>query len=413
MNGFANAILSLLLGWLRSLFNAVWALFSSDHSGTLVNLLRGHWKLIFLVMCVGGFVVDRVIYFIRWRPDYVWRSRHRRRAYDSDDDYAQPDYQPAQNRASAYAPPYSRETDSSLQPYAEDAYADMPEYDEPQPQDFYAQTNRYQAPLRQPQFAPAAAMANQTPPAYAPAWPSPQSVAPAPVQGTPRRSAAYANGAFRSDAPAGFTPDASFAPTASYQALPGRLPLEPEPFADDPRFDDDPAYWNAPQAPLGAFSPSSGEQNIAAGITPEFGAPQAEPAQYLQDVQAGFAPQPAPEQLYAQHSDVAEPVHPGLDIETFHQNIGLTDTNALERVSRRDAAEDYPDFVPFTVAAQPDTAEAKARGLGALAKRARSFVSGEDERNPLSIRDLQPTVDMKNAFHAPVYPKKKTESEEE
>ena len=148
-------------------------------------------------------------------------------------------------------------------------------------------------------------------------------------------------------------------------------------------------------------------------MVPVFGTPQAEPAHYLQDVQSGFAPQPTPEQLYTPHPESLEPIHPGLDIETFQQNIGLTNANALNNDSHRDEAESYPGFSPFSVTAQPETPDAKPRGLGALAKKARSFVSGDDERNPRSIRDLQPTVDMKNAFHAPVYPKKKSESEEE
>ena len=65
MNGFTNAILSLLLGWLRSLFNAVWSILGSDHSNSLITLLREQWKSIFFVLLIGGFAVDRIIYLIR------------------------------------------------------------------------------------------------------------------------------------------------------------------------------------------------------------------------------------------------------------------------------------------------------------------------------------------------------------
>ena len=47
MNGFTNAILTLLLGWLRTLLNAVWSLFSSDSGSGLLAFLRENWKLIF------------------------------------------------------------------------------------------------------------------------------------------------------------------------------------------------------------------------------------------------------------------------------------------------------------------------------------------------------------------------------
>jgi len=82
MNGFTNSILTLLLGWLRSLFNAVWTLLGSEDGGTMITFFRQNWKTIFLVLCLGGFIIDRVIYFIRWRPYYVWGSKRRyRRAH--------------------------------------------------------------------------------------------------------------------------------------------------------------------------------------------------------------------------------------------------------------------------------------------------------------------------------------------
>ena len=129
----------------------------------------------------------------------------------------------------------------------------------------------------------------------------------------------------------------------------------------------------------------------------------------------GYTPMPMPPlpgtpQPIQQGGETA--VHPGLDLETFQQNIGLGAGSQLPSPSAPDA-EAYPNFTPFPEADRPEPAGAKPRGLGALAKRARTLVGGEDERNPLSIRDLQSTVDVKNAFHAPVYPKKKPESEEE
>lgn len=75
MNGFANAILTLLLSWMRVLVNDLWRLLSSEDAGLFYRFLAANWKVIVLILCAGGFVIDRIIYLIRWRPYYVWSSR--------------------------------------------------------------------------------------------------------------------------------------------------------------------------------------------------------------------------------------------------------------------------------------------------------------------------------------------------
>ena len=458
MNGFTNAILTLLLGWLRTLLDAGWALFGSDGGGALMSLLRDHWKLVFVVLCVGGFIVDRLIYVIRWRPYYVWQARrHRRRYHDAADNL--PVRQPS---AQAGALPYhSYEQDEPWPepepaPFADDATL---RYVKPLANATPAPTGRYrrQEPAA---FAPVAyanqragelngyappAQSNRT--AYAPAAQAlpnayvPQAAPPtAPLgypsaprdgvpafapQTTPRASRypqpdrelfspqAPQRTAPRHGVPIAFSPDASFAPTATFAALKSQPPVDFEPLTAEPRYDDDPPAWNAPQSAYDDLAPLNANQNLTKGLSPAFGAIQPEPARYLQDVQAGYAPAPPPEQYYAPRSEpLNDPVHPGLDRETFQQNFGMTGSQELQSAERRPQAP-VQDFTPFTVAAPQESAANKPRGLGALAQKARSFVSGEDERNPRSIHDLQTTVDMKTAFHAPVYPKKKNESEEE
>ena len=84
MNGFANAILTLLLSWMRVLVNDLWRLLSSEDAGIFYRFLAANWKMIVLILCAGGFVIDRIVYLIRWRPYYVWSSKlgrlRRRRA---------------------------------------------------------------------------------------------------------------------------------------------------------------------------------------------------------------------------------------------------------------------------------------------------------------------------------------------
>ena len=459
MNGFTNAILSLLLGWLRSLFNTVWALLGSESSGTALNFLRENWKMIFLVMCVGGYLVDRIIYLIRWRPYYVWSARRQRRRQRVDelnsspapetgrytDAYARPRYAPADEPAQDDYAGATNRYRPLAQPNPAGAYAERQVQAESLPTDNYALNafapqaqgqpytgapSPYAPPASPPYRATAYAPQRQAVPAaqelFRPAAQPQQYAAPSQPQpyapaSQPRASRAQQPDpsyrqpvAYRGD-PLPFSPDASFAPTVSYTAVPFHTPIAPEPFTDEPRFDDDLEPWSAPQSAYDDFAPRAApERNLAAGIKPVFGTPQPEPAHYLQALQSDYAPQTMPEQFYPPVMDapVNEQVHPGLDLETFQQNIGIANPATLED-SNRHTERAYPDFTPFPVASQTDATINKPRGLGALAKKARSFVSGEDERNPRSIHDIQTSVDMKSAFHAPVYPKKSHESEEE
>lgn len=511
MNGFTNAILSLVLGWLRSLLNAVWALLGSEDGGILITLLRDHWKLIFLILCVGGFILDRTVYLIRWRPYAVWAARRRRRR---DERLAPPE--PRHSYPQTYAPPPQDE------PYLQE--------DEDEPYGAAAATTRYRRPapaeetlsqpttvgpaLRQPNagyappaeapytaqrapyapasngFAPSVGAPQKSayppapgngfaPPAYAPqqnAYPAAPANGYSPFAHTPLQNArtpangfappsntayapdrvAFVPPTVNSYAPSvysdrGISPEAAynpraarhaptvapraaqsawgglavpgspedaFAPTSTYAALSLRGPLEPEPMADEPRYDDDLGYWNAPQTLMEDIAPHPAlEPNVTAGIRPTFGASQPEPPAYQQEASMGMGYTPMPMPPLPGMSQPIQPgsetaVHPGLDLETFQQNIGLG-SGMLPSPAPVPDAESYPNFTPFPEADRTEPAGAKPRGLGALAKRARTLVGGEDERNPLSIRDLQSTVDVKNAFHAPVYPKKKSESEEE
>ncbi|MDD3214138.1 MAG: hypothetical protein PHY64_10710, partial [Eubacteriales bacterium] len=386
--------LSLLLGWLRSLFNAVWTLLGSSEGNSFFTLLRNNWKIIFIVLCVGGFVVDRIIYLIRWRPYYVWRSRRRwkrsrkqaRRsgAYERDADYAQ-NADPAEYTADYDAYPEAQ-YDAYHQPYENDNPYDGPE--EPE------ETTRYQGPAAPPAanagFAPTyrynAREAEAEPTQVAPplSYAQQQAEAPTSVYRPP------------------FEPNAGFAPTIAFPSY--REPTAPP---EDTRFDDDLAAWRSPQTGFQDFAPRYTPRHQSPAPAAE---PETDTERYLRDVRSGFAPPPTPEQLYSGGPDANadSPVHPGLDIAAFRQNLGLD----REDGSAPNAGEGYDRFAPFTSTrndAQPD----RPRVLGSLAKKARTFVSGEDESNPPTIRDLQSTVDVSTAFHAPVYPKKNTESEDE
>ncbi|NCB04574.1 MAG: hypothetical protein EOM69_03525 [Clostridia bacterium] len=114
------------------------------------------------------------------------------------------------------------------------------------------------------------------------------------------------------------------------------------------------------------------------------------------------APHPAPQ----------GPIHPGLDLETFQQNIGLTGAQTPQEEQAPQPAAP-PVFVPSFYQELPEPQRAKG-GLSALAQKARTLMGtpSDDEHQP-TIRDLQTTVDFKTAFHAPVLPKRAEHHEEE
>lgn len=365
MNGFTNTVLTLLLGWVRSLLNGVWSLLSSDGGSELMGFLRENWLYLFIALCVGGFLVDRIVYLVRWRPYYVWNAqleRLRQRLGKA----------PADEYDAAYdESPYDRQPYES--PDAEPLY-DAP-YDEP-----YDEPYEEQPPYDDAYGAP---YAESQPLAYAPPYDAPY--APPPEA---RSAGGYAQP----------PTEAAWAQPESTRVY-DRPPDEPAPL---------PQYLNPAQ-----------------GLEPVFGAPQPEPIDYLRDVQAGFAPQPTPEELYPGPPTDAEsetqpalpepgePVHPGLDLETFQQNIGLSHEE-LDAPAQEDSPPvDFPDstYVRYYDSQAGKPVAKPKTGLSALAQKARSLVGSDDEN--LSIHDLQPPVDIRQAFHAPVYPKKYNNKGEE
>ena len=333
MNGFTNAILSLLLGWIRLLINQLWRTINSEGGASFFSFLARHWMTILLALCVGGFIVDKIVYVLRWRPYILWRGRRRRNQ---------------NGEGEPYAPEIG---------YADDAPAE-PVYPMEQPTGFYQR--------------PAAS----TPPVHSfdfPEQPTALYQRPAASYGPAEATQHYAP-AFQRDA----------APFAAQSAL----PLEEV----SPIFDDDPADW-----------PAEPEPSFGAGVS----GPGKEA--YIRDAQAGFARPLSPEQLYAPgepaalETRTASSVHPGLDDQRIRENVGLLPAGSLPGPGAVPAVPVHT-FAPFIAPEQPLPNRAH-HPLAALAKKARGFVGVGDEDDPRTIRDLQPAVDMRTAFHEPVYPK--------
>lgn len=142
-----------------------------------------------------------------------------------------------------------------------------------------------------------------------------------------------------------------------------------------------------------------------------FGAPRPEPRYSYQHIQAGYAPAVPPQQLYTPSPSYQPPmpepasvqVHPGLNDDIMRQSFGLFDEEQPPQRPESIVMR-APAFRPFTAVEESDSAMKTPGALSRLARRARNFVSMEDGENGPTFRDLQSTVDVSKAFHAPVYP---------
>ena len=152
MNSFANSILSFLLSWIRALAANLWGMVNSEDGGALYQFLASNWLWILLVLCIGGWIADRIIYFFRWRPHYVWLSRldHKHRKRLQKKSSTQPDSSHADDPAAAFA--FSR-TD---QPVNLSATGTQSTSASVQPFPTFAPTMHY-APQQTRRYAPQAA----------------------------------------------------------------------------------------------------------------------------------------------------------------------------------------------------------------------------------------------------------------
>lgn len=77
MGTFADSLFTVLMGWVKGLVNALWALFSSDRT-TALEFLGKNWLMIAVVIVGAGLVIDWIIWLLRWQPYHLWAQRARR-----------------------------------------------------------------------------------------------------------------------------------------------------------------------------------------------------------------------------------------------------------------------------------------------------------------------------------------------
>ena len=77
MGTFADSLFTVLMSWVRGLVNAIWALFTSDHT-TVLEFFGKNWLIIAVVIIAVGLVIDWLIWLLRWQPYHLWAQRARR-----------------------------------------------------------------------------------------------------------------------------------------------------------------------------------------------------------------------------------------------------------------------------------------------------------------------------------------------
>ena len=98
MGTLTDSLFTVLMSWVRGLVNALWALFSSDHTTTL-ELLGKHWLLIAAVLIAAGLVIDWIIWLLRWQPYHLWAQRARRLLHIEEPEDEEEEDTPARARA--------------------------------------------------------------------------------------------------------------------------------------------------------------------------------------------------------------------------------------------------------------------------------------------------------------------------
>jgi hypothetical protein len=194
MNVIADRLFGLLLGWTRGLFNSLWNLVT-NHSSGIVGFFERFWLPMIVILLLVGTLADYIVWIIRWRPYYVWRSWFMRRdrekrmqatqAYMTDLDQAPLDLELDPMEAAPFTPMFPADEAVVFPPgddfpYPHQAPDEQPPHQEQpvwQPQELVMPSPDpgYAAPEPELPFAawtvpPEEQAAYQEPEALAPAW---------------------------------------------------------------------------------------------------------------------------------------------------------------------------------------------------------------------------------------------------
>lgn len=84
MGNFADTLFGVLLGWAKTAVSWLWGVISDDGSGGMMSWVLDHWLLLLILLCLGGMLIDFVVYLIRWQPYRMWRGFQRHTESDEE-----------------------------------------------------------------------------------------------------------------------------------------------------------------------------------------------------------------------------------------------------------------------------------------------------------------------------------------
>ena len=73
----SNAIVNVMLGWLKALAMWVLRLFNLSSGASPLEWFSAHWLQLLVILMLIGIVGDFVVWMVRWRPYWEWFKRKR------------------------------------------------------------------------------------------------------------------------------------------------------------------------------------------------------------------------------------------------------------------------------------------------------------------------------------------------
>lgn len=74
MGQFAGTLFRLLLGWVQTAVSWLWNLVTNADVSAWLQWFLDNWLALLALLCIGGLLVDFLVYLFRWQPYRVWRS---------------------------------------------------------------------------------------------------------------------------------------------------------------------------------------------------------------------------------------------------------------------------------------------------------------------------------------------------
>jgi hypothetical protein len=393
MRGFAQTLFNALLGWIRMLVEAVWSLLFSDGTKAWLTWIGNNWLALVVLLCLIGVAIDYLIWFVRWRPYYVWGAKMRRfgRIFGIGRKDREMPQAPVRAARSSYAPPPAPLTVEDFEP--EQAY--------PEPVKAYP----------------------------GPAWEDAvweeqdEASLPDTIHARPRKADLKEQYIRRFARPASESVPEEQEYTQPYGAGASSWENGPEEYLAEAVAEPAPAQEEYPPEDWAEAPSDMSSENSLSDTLPE------ETSPFWDD---GTLPKTPPAQK-------EERIHPGIDYQELSrkygwhvpmQQAGQAPTDEQEEQEQTWDSGGLENFAPYRPPAPPPAAEPRPRNerarkskqertpiekvrnslLGRAVKRAGKVLTVDDEESGKLLDGLPPPIDKRRAFHAPVYPTKMGQS---